>query len=406
MTWKPILTSQDHQHKASEIIRFVSEKLQNTNNTDSPALLSGSAGVSLFWHYLFKYNASPLYSNLCFNSLSVSLNAIGHANLSHTFCNGLSGILWSLCHLRSVGGINADINEIIDEEIDTLIIQRSLAELEVANYDYLHGGGGLVLYILARPEMPNSQKYLCQIVELLRSSADQFPNGVAWARSFNNDKKYVLGLAHGMPGIIVLLARLLEHGVSPATTSQLLSNSIEWLLNQRRANSDELSLFPNGISMKIPTEGDSQSRVGWCYGDLGVAIALIQASLITHNSTWHQLGVEIGLRTSNRREVRKNGIADAELCHGSAGVALIFNRLYQYTGIDRFRETAIYWYEQTFKLFDSPVGVKSWTMDELRTTDDWIEKYALLDGMSGIGLSLISAMSAEEPKWDRCLLLS
>ena len=35
-----------------------------------------------------------------------------------------------------------------------------------------------------------------------------------------------------------------------------------------------------------------------------------------------------------------------------------------------------------------------------------MNEYNLLDGIAGIGLSLISAISSIEPQWDECLLLS
>ena len=55
-------------------------------------------------------------------------------------------------------------------------------------------------------------------------------------------------------------------------------------------------------------------------------------------------------------------------------------------------------------IFDDGIaGFKFWKTKEL---GGWKNEFALLDGVTGVGLALISAISDIEPKWDECLLLS
>ena len=45
-------------------------------------------------------------------------------------------------------------------------------------------------------------------------------------------------------------------------------------------------------------------------------------------------------------------------------------------------------------------------MYRIDNKNKWLNSNNLIHGISGIGLSLISAISTIEPKWDRCLLIS
>ena len=79
--------------------------------------------------------------------------------------------------------------------------------------------------------------------------------------------------------------------------------------------------------------------------------------------------------------------------------------MYNYTGMEAFRETSEYWYKVTFEKAIYPDGFAGYKhgsgMDH-----KLVNRYGLLEGVSGIGLSFISAISDIEPKWDTLLLLS
>jgi len=94
---------------------------------------------------------------------------------------------------------------------------------------------------------------------------------------------------------------------------------------------------------------------------------------------------------------------DADFCHGSVGVAHIFSRFYNYTGNENFRKAAEYYYRKTIDMAVHPDGLAGY---KHLTDDGLVTDYSLLEGISGIGLSLISAVSDIEPQWDQCLLLS
>jgi hypothetical protein len=112
------------------------------------------------------------------------------------------------------------------------------------------------------------------------------------------------------------------------------------------------------------------------------------------------------LHATKRRGLQKNGVVDAGICHGTAGIAHIFNRFYRDTQLDSFKHATDYWIDQTLKMAkfkDGLAGYKSWQGHE----NGWKNEYGLLEGIAGIGLVLHSYLHPEiEPTWDSCLLLS
>ena len=71
-------------------------------------------------------------------------------------------------------------------------------------------------------------------------------------------------------------------------------------------------------------------RLAWCYGDLGVAAALLGAGLHAVRAGLARRGP--GARARVRGALRRRGDRHAGLCHGAAGIAHLLNRMAQATG--------------------------------------------------------------------------
>ena len=101
-----------------------------------------------------------------------------------------------------------------------------------------------------------------------------------------------------------------------------------------------------------------------------------------------------------------SGVRDACLCHGAAGVAHLFNRLYQATGEEPLAAAARVWFEHTLAYRQSGLGVggfRSWSSD-LSGVSGWRNDPGFLEGAAGVGLALLAAVSPVDPEWDRLLL--
>ena len=148
-----------------------------------------------------------------------------------------------------------------------------------------------------------------------------------------------------------------------------------------------------------------ESKLAWCYGDPGVATAILSAGLAVHEPTWIRIAMDI-MKNCVERTRNSSGITDAGLCHGSAGVAHILNRFFQASHDGPIRDAAR---ECFAKAID--MGTANQRSDQVSahpaTTDPGSENDdGLLTGCVGVGLALLAALTSELPNWDRSLLLS
>ena len=148
------------------------------------------------------------------------------------------------------------------------------------------------------------------------------------------------------------------------------------------------------------------SRLAWCYGDLGIASAFWQTGKNNNNTEWKQEAIDILLHTAQRLNTKENLIMDAGICHGAAGVAHIFNRFYKETGIKEFDEARWYWLDQTLQMAKPGTGLAGYQVWNHKA--GWQNEYGLLEGIAGIGLALAGFLTedVQDLDWDQCLLLS
>jgi hypothetical protein len=101
------------------------------------------------------------------------------------------------------------------------------------------------------------------------------------------------------------------------------------------------------------------------------------------------------------------GVADAGLCHGSAGNAHLFNRLWQATGDPVFQAAARRWMDVTldFALAQGGVmGFRAHYPAPEGAGSAWKEEPGVLEGYAGVGLALTAALYPVVPDWDRFLM--
>lgn len=211
-------------------------------------------------------------------------------------------------------------------------------------------------------------------------------------------------MSHGIASIISILSKIYSENINKEKTKKMLIEAVNFLLSYQQDTSVYLSYFPGVVS--IDAHKSSNSRLAWCYGDLGISVALWNASKVLGNKDWEKRAIEILLHSAKRKDLQKNSVVDAGLCHGTAGIAHIFNKMYQNTNIEELKDTANYWYKTTIEIAKFEDGLAGYKTCKPPRYGGWQNDYSFLTGISGIGLSLISAVSDIEPKWDECLLLS
>ena len=115
-------------------------------------------------------------------------------------------------------------------------------------------------------------------------------------------------------------------------------------------------------------------------------------------------GKNIALKAAQRR-LKSSQIQDAGICHGSAGLALIFQVITRYYTESTLSQAAQYWFEHTLALYQTS-GLDGFNaVREQDNSNCRLPDHGLLGGYAGIGLVLLMAFDVET-NWLDALLLT
>jgi hypothetical protein len=96
-------------------------------------------------------------------------------------------------------------------------------------------------------------------------------------------------------------------------------------------------------------------------------------------------------------------VVDAGLCHGSAGLGHLFNRMHQASGDPVLEDAALRWYRHTLDIQRPGEGIGGYAF---WVPPQWKPTAGFVDGAAGVGLGLLGGVSSLEPAWDQFLAVS
>ncbi len=367
------------------------------NKLNKGGLFTGRLGIANFYFYYSVILNDEYYAKRAVKIIQNSIDDfLLEDDISLSFCEGLAGMKWILKKWINEKIVSSEFDEILP--YDDILLKSASKDLEVGEFDFLYGALGKIIVLL------DDNKYKSethQLIDALCKICKIESNGsIKWESVLNfneNELGYDFGIPHGMGGIIAFLCQCYSLGINKAKCDFLLNGTLKFILENRN-QSDETWTFPSILDVKNNSLG---GRLAWCYGDLGLGLIILRMAVLTNNESLRKEIIKILIKTTNKQSLLMSGVTEAGLCHGSAGVAHIYNRIFNYTNIDIFKKTSENWFKVTIDIFeDNNYSITS--KNDLPPNS----KYDLINGISGIGLSLISGAFSIEPKWDGCLLLS
>jgi lantibiotic modifying enzyme len=413
--WTPLLED-GLAARALETVRAIADDVRMTpafepgnEQASSAELAGGHAGLAILHACLSKAGLADRAHETAEATLDAAVQAVCNFDMPPALYGGFSGVAWAVAHLHEAKGQVDDPNE----EIDTALCEYLTRSPWTDEFDLVSGLVGFGVYALERLPRASVRNLLALVVDRLEETAEETKAGITWRtrpdllpeqlRKECPEGYYNLGLAHGLPGVIALLGGACAAAVAGPKARRLLDGAVEWLLS-RKLPEDSGSMFPAWIA---PGTAGRPSRSAWCYGDPGIAAALLCAAQAVGDASWEREALEIA-RRAVARPPDQAGVRDAGLCHGAAGLAHLFNRMYQATGEARLAEAARFWFARTLDMRQPGRGVAGYAAYRPREdgTIDWKADPGLLGGAAGIAMALLSAITPIEPAWDRMLLVS
>ncbi len=412
----------------------------------NPTLGGGAAGKALFFAYRAGRGGGPEGAgdtDAAALLLERSTEALATTPLAPDLYGGFSGVAWTAEHLYSPrfapaatspetetsAATEGDVEDPLEdplEEIDAALLRYLDHSPWTADYDLIRGLAGFGVYALERLPRPSAAACLTKIVDRLAETAEHGAQGTTWhtapellpdwQREMFPGGYYNLGVAHGVPAVIAMLGAIataagrMGAAGDPAAAElaerarSLGEGASRWLLAQQLPAGGPFR-FGTTFSPEIPPQ---RSRLAWCYGDPGIAAALLVTARARGDAALQRLAVELALEAASRPE-ELSGVRDAGLCHGSAGLAHLFNRMYQETGEPQLAAISRHWFEHALD-FRQPgqglAGYLAFSFEDDAVTEKWRADPGLLEGVAGIGLALLGGLGDFEPAWDRVLMLS
>jgi lantibiotic biosynthesis protein len=363
------------------------------------SLSYGSAGLAICSAQFARTRGDRQRADAALAHIEDAVDVLATEALTSSLYSGFTGIAWAAQIVDRLLGIEGeDRNGDIDDALAGLLQRYP----DHAPYDLIHGLTGMGVYLLTRWPRPGAGDCLFSLVGQLARRARQDRDGIYWwtAPSWHGPHRerrqpggVDLGVAHGIAGVIPFLARVHRLGLAQQAAGPLLDGAVQWLLAH-------LVDTPSGPTVPYFAAGDVEpgpARSAWCYGDPGVAAALLLAANDVGEPTWAEAATGLALRAA-ARPPDQTGVVDACLCHGSAGLAHLFNRMYQMTAEAALADAARFWVE--------------WTVDRCSAAASgdaarraW-KGPGLLEGAAGVALALEAASTTVEPVWDQMLLVS
>lgn len=381
--------------------------------TDGHDVYVGDAGLALLWRHILNSEHPPRgpdddsVRSYFEHTLDRIAQRLSDTPLRPWLYGGVAGMAWAI---HDAGEDAPVAIQALSHDLDDVLLRALHSTVDVAPYELFRGTAGIALYLLERPFTPTVTAALDLVAESIARAATVRDDSVDWltpTRHLTPEEQhlmagggYNLGTAHGVAGLIPVLARLHARGFGGERCRALLEGSIASLLRLRNPDAEYMQL-PSSVGVdgrRYP------STIGWCYSDLGTALALMVAGRYAHQTSWMREADEMGRRVASLPIATGTARRDPNLCHGTLGIAHMFARLYNYTGAVEYRDAANRWLSRTLELRQPGAfigGYGTW-----RESTGWTQRVGFLNGTAGVALALMAATTSTPPRWDRLLLMS
>jgi lantibiotic biosynthesis protein len=371
--------------------------------TNGYSLMVGDAGLLLFSAYYYKHFKDERSLTFCLNLVDNIISKIENGDIENIgFCEGLSGCLWAIKHLHNENLIDLELDD-FTEDIDEYLFQSAISVLQnKQNHDFFYGSFGVFLYFLE--DAVKHKHKLETLLEETYKVVEQDEKYAYWVQKIDKETNvplFNLGMAHGYPSYIMLLVLCKQYDIGEALKRQsMMEKTIDFLLSFKREEGSPL--FPASVSKKGVV--DFGNTIIWSYGDLSRAIAIIYAGLNFNNESWHKTGLEIAKKSINNLGISQGTYSLAGICRGTSGIAMLCQEIYTLTKYNTALEANTKWVLETLNNAKHENGLAGYKDYDNVFQNAWIDSYDLLDGVSGIGLVLLSQISGNW-QWNRCFLM-
>ena len=369
MKWESILTGRQLQDASNKLIQITEILCRRQHNLDTGGLMYGNVGVLLFLFYFWKWRGDEAVYKRAADMLTSIIKRInsGLINCDYqltglSFDSGISGTELCIKHLHQNAIIEGRIENMLGIN-DPVVYHQMIEYVQEPNMPHLLQALQISLYGVGR----NSRLSKEYLNRLLIELTDRF----CYSQT-NLIETMHPDLIAKTRVIVEMIKQKYPDNPIAGTLSAYLSKSLIKRLSQYSEN----LFFDNLYSWYILLMSPQYSNL---------AIEILNNKSLEAIEYIDDLKMDSGLEC------------------GLLSVAHHFNHIYQFSKDIKFKNVACLCYSKLLQKSEIRGAEKIW---QTASKGIWCQHDGLLNGLSGIGLSLLSAVSDIEPKWDECLFLS
>ncbi|MBV6320623.1 lanthionine synthetase LanC family protein [Duganella violaceipulchra] len=304
---------------------------------------------------------------------------------------GLLGPLYVFEYIRRTDQalVPEEVAEFIDSMDDHLIAATKQAP-ERMHFDLIVGLCGFGAYALMRTDAEAGRRIYAAVEQALAVRAERREDGLTWltpVRFAGVDLRHMgdhidFGVAHGVAGIIGMIAGAIRADLHTVRSKDMLAQAIRCLRGHALPE-HKISTFST-----MSHYPEQSSRAAWCYGDLGIGCALLLASEALNDPAQKTFAEHV-LRKRCSSSAEKLMVFDSGLCHGHAGNWRMGQRIAARAAIDEVDSMTAHCIA-TILGRDLALQVHEGSPN-------------FLEGQSGALMALVSAGWNEDRPWDTCM---
>jgi lantibiotic modifying enzyme len=379
-------------------------------DTEPSGLLSGSGGSAIYLQHRYLQTGKEVYLHLALDIIEKEITDVNSSQIEDYLSIGSSSAasFWLINQFVRIGILDYDEKIQTRQWIELSLNSTTAEELEENRHDLFYGFIGKA--ILAQSyNQEYAKPFVDTIIQQLFLNIKHDQYGSYWytpEHAFTNSSEINsinLGIPHGILGILLFLFKCNSIYKLEDKYKIAISSVVRWLLNKLINENNSLQYFYS----KRPS---GSGKLGWCYGDLALAYTLLRYNQFIEDKQITTKAYEL-LHKASQLDLRNTGVTyfpqydvyDMCLCHGTSSVAYMYKKIFKLTNDEAMEQKAYEWLWLTLDSLEKCLPI----LDELsmKNYPRLNTTSGFLNGLSGVGLVIMSFLNPQNTDWDTILLL-
>jgi len=383
------------QPQTEKLLLDIVTKVNSTADTLLPnfGIGTGKGGAILLNCHYGKLTGDDAYYAVAEKLLMASLQSLSPGEYKTVLSNyfiDLAEFGALIGYLEENGHLNDDTGFAYDE-FDTLIADRIQSTIEKRNFGLGNGALSVSSYLYRRidrsPLLYNAAVNLLEAIYQAREGDQE--TGYYWTTHYFEEPRIYTGLSHGNGMILNFLCSIHEKGIEKEKCEELMRYALRFLLLNRA----DPNLSDSNFQLWLGREIESRNHC-IVYGDLSTAYIIIKTAKILEDANYLAFGIDVAKDTIRKHRIENTSLMDASIKYGVSSPYILYNRIFQLTGLEVFKNAAVYWLDQITEM-------KKNETEYLGFNSHFFKKYpegqlGFSFGLAGIGLVLMQYLSDDE----------